>query len=544
MSDAIQTEVVIVGGGPVGMLLASELGLMGVDVVVLERRAEVTAEPRAGTLHARTLQLLARRGFVGAGDVDDVDGINSVAYFFAGVPCLTISAPASEPRPVLNIPQAQLERMFERRARSNGALILREHEVVRAAQCADTVCVEVATAEQAGATLVISGSYLVGADGPRGVVRQSLGFGSEVHAPTLDGWIAKVRLVDPEAAPMGFQRTHRGWTRIDQHVAGGHSRVMTFCFDGPAPDRHAALTLEEFHARFERISGRAVPMADAQFLGRFSDYSRCVHEYQRGRVLLAGDAAHVHFPIGGQGLNLGIQDAFNLGWKLAAALTSGEDRLLKSYHDERRERARRVVMNTRAQVSLMRPGSEAEPLRDLMAELVGTGAAGERLAGMISGQEIAYGMSEGRGAGEFERNRAVRSASARTSLAQVLEAGRAVLIAEDPGGLACAGLSERWEGVVRVAVWESAAESHRRAVLVRPDGYLAWAGWLRNGGSGAVDRILGEWYGDPERARGRRAAASAAGCRGSGRSAVDRSGGCAPRAFDAAMRNEEEGNAA
>ena len=500
MGVPLETQVIISGGGPVGMLLASELALVGIDVVVVERRAEPTDEPRAGTMHARTLQSLARRGFVPADDDGDPDAFKSAKYFFAGVPGLTMRSPATEPPPVLNIPQIELERMFETRARVNGATILRGHEVLHVVESDEGVLVSGEAVRDPSAKWSISGQYLVGADGARGIVRQSMGFQAEDHPPTIDGLIAKARLLEPATAPMAFQRTPRGWTRIDQHVDGGYSRLMTFGFEGPAPDRHAPPTFTEFQERFARIVGRPVPMADPLFLARFSDYARLVTEYRRGRVLLAGDAAHVHFPIAGQGLNLGIQDAFNLGWKLAAAMTRGEDSLLDTYHEERHPRARRVVMNTRAQVVLMCPTDDFAPLRELVGELLELEAAADHLAMMINGQDIAYPAPDGSCSGEFQPNFSLRSDHGATSIARLLEQGRPVLIAHDRFGSELADLADRWNSTIVAVHAAAAAALPWDCALIRPDGYLAWTGSLEHGERATVERVLRGWYGGPENA--------------------------------------------
>ena len=493
MTAPLDTQVIIVGGGPVGMLLASEVSLLGGHVVVIERRNGPTDEPRAGTMHARTLQCMARRGFASANAENDPQAFQSREYFFAGVPGLTMRSPGTEPPPVLNIPQIELERMFEKRARDNGAIILRCHEALEAAEGADGVVVSIReVGSNSPASLSVRGEYLVGADGARSLVRDRIGFETESHPATLDGLIARARLLEPSTAPLGFQKTSRGWTRIDQLGEDGYARLMTFGFEGPAPDRHAPVDFEEFQRRFERIVGSGVPMTDPRFLARHSDYARMVLQYKLGRVLLAGDAAHHHFPIAGQGLNLGIQDAFNLGWKLAAVIAGAPEALLDTYHDERHRIARRVVMNTRAQVVLMRPTTDIDPLRELLAELIDLAPVAERLAQMINGQDISYPQQESTCSGDFQVNLPLETGDGPTSLARLLEVGRAVLIA--PETPHAAEFARRWNTKLSVAQaradvlpWEAA--------LIRPDGYLAWHGSLS--GSHDLERVLESWFGSP-----------------------------------------------
>jgi 2-polyprenyl-6-methoxyphenol hydroxylase-like FAD-dependent oxidoreductase len=492
MTAEAQADVIVVGGGPVGMLLASELAMLDIDTVVLEPNRRPVEEPRAGTMHGRTVQTLVRRGFVEAEHAADPREHTTLDYPFAGVPGLVVSAPATEGPPILSIAQAQLERMFEARAVEVGARVLREHRVTAVAQDAGGVRAEVHG--RAGAQR-IAARYLVGADGARSLVREHAGFTNVSHPATLDALIAIVRVVDPGSAPIGWNRTPRGWTRIDLNWSG-RTRVITFDFDGPAADRRAPVTLDELEATFARIAGRHVALADPTFLGRFSDYTRLATEYRRGRILLAGDAAHVHFPIGGQGLNLGIQDAINLGWKLAAAVRrpGGDDGLLDTYHAERHPVAQRVLDSTRAQVALMQP--DPEPLPKLVGELLGLECVARHLGTRVSGQDISYPREDG-AAGEFQTNVQLRTDRGTRSIAQLLASARPLLVMPADGDRRIAEAAAPWRPGLVMVTGACDHELPWRAALIRPDGYLAWTATADGSDTELLRQVLYGWFGAP-----------------------------------------------
>jgi 2-polyprenyl-6-methoxyphenol hydroxylase-like FAD-dependent oxidoreductase len=493
----VDAHVVVVGGGPVGMLVAAELGHHGVSTVVLEANPETVDQPKAGTLHARTVQGLARRGHLRAHPATEERLARQSAdgFHFAGMPGLVITAPATEPGPVVGRSQADLERDFERRARERGVTVLRGHRVTDLVQGPDSVEV---TADGPQGVRHLTAQYVVGADGARSTVRELLGFASDTHPATVSALLGLVRLTDPGSVPYGWHRTPRGWT-----VAGvnpyGHSRFITIDFRGPHPDRHSPLTLEELRAEGERILGRPVPMADPVFFSRFSDFARVVCDYRQGRVFLAGDAAHVHFPVGGQGLNLGLQDALNLSWKLAHTLagTAGKD-LLDTYDAERRPAARRVVDNTRAQLALMRPDPGLDPLRDLVAELLGLDEANAHLGNMISAQDTVYPARTADGSrweGHFLPNLPLTTDDGPTDVTRLLLDGRPVLLLLGSDGATHAEQAEGWSHVLRTVRAVRAAGARPLpwdAVLLRPDGYVAWAS-----DGGPLTGTLREWFGEP-----------------------------------------------
>ncbi|CAM5487958.1 2-polyprenyl-6-methoxyphenol hydroxylase-like FAD-dependent oxidoreductase OS=Streptomyces griseomycini OX=66895 GN=FHS37_006876 PE=4 SV=1 [Streptomyces griseomycini] len=272
--------------------------------------------PKATTLHARTVQCLVRRGHLGellsAGD-PGAAGLVSSPFHFAGIPGLVVSAPASEPEPILKCPQDELERLFERRARAAGARILRGHRVTEVRQEPDGVHV---TAEGPGGRVDCTAGHLVGADGARSTVREQTGITSRTYPATVSAMAGDVRLVEPDALRPGWHRTPRGWIVVKDAPDGG-IRLRTLNCAGAHGARHQPLTLQELQREVSWIAGRDIAMTSPRWLSRFSDFSRLADSYRAGLVLLAGDAAHLHFPIGGQGLSTRLLDAVNLGRKPA-----------------------------------------------------------------------------------------------------------------------------------------------------------------------------------------------------------------------------------
>lgn len=487
----IHCDVVVLGGGPVGLLIAGDLALLGIDVVVVERHDAPVDQPRAGTLHARTVQSLVRRGLLAANSDGDPHRSREQPYFFAARFPLKIRVPETEGTAVHHEPQIDLERRFEVRARACGARLLRGCVAREIAETDDGVLVQV---EDARGKLTVGATFLVGADGARSLTRQICGFSSETRAPTVAGLIGRVRLASIDGLPIGWNSFARGWTRIEPY-SSGECRVTTFDFAGPETDRQRPVTREEFEASFALISGVPLGLVDAPFLARFSDFSRVISDYRKGRCLLAGDAAHVHFPIGGQGLNLGIQDALNLSWKLAAAVRRrSAANLLDSYSAERRAVALRVISSTHAQCTLMRPGAESEPLRALTGELVALPDVQARLAGLISGQEISYPVPGGC-PGTFQVNVALDLPNGRnSSIAEILAAARPVLVIAPGAESEIEAVGHRWSDELVTVRAVPRHATFWNAALVRPDGYLAWI-------SGEPLRHLVEtlemWFGAP-----------------------------------------------
>nr|WSW49681.1 FAD-dependent monooxygenase [Streptomyces sp. NBC_01001] len=471
----IQAQVAVVGGGPVGMLVAAELAAHGVDTVVLESEADVSERPKATTLHARAVQCLARRGHLPAPAAPYSRAAAASPFHFAGLPGLIITAPENEPEPILKCPQAQLERLFEGRARAEGARILREHRVTGVSQEPDGVRI---TAEGAAGPAVCTARYVVGADGARSMVRQQAGIGSETHPATVSALMGVVTLADPDALAEGWHRTPRGWIAVKRDPEG-RTHIRTLDCTGAHADRHLPPTLEELRREVSWITGREIAMEEPRWLSRFSDFTRLAKTFRAGRVFLVGDAAHVHFPIGGQGLSTGVLDALNLGWKLALAVRgeAGPD-LLDTYDPERRPVARRVIDNTRAQLALMRPGPEAEALRGVFTGLLAADRAHGHLSGIISAQDTVIPEPAGRaapGAGRFLHNVALTTATGETDVIGLLQDGRPLLLLFGEKGGGYRDEARGWEGILRVVRARPTPDVPYEALLVRPDGYIAWA---------------------------------------------------------------------
>ncbi|MFB6807035.1 FAD-dependent monooxygenase [Streptomyces sp. NPDC056387] len=473
----MRVQVVVVGGGPVGMLVAAELAAYGVDTVVLEARAGVSDRPKATTLHARAVQCLARRGHLPepAAPYGRARAGGS-PFHFAGLPGLVITAPDTEPEPILKCPQAQLERQFEARAAAAGARILREHRVTALVGEPDGVRIE---AEGPHGPVVCTAGYVVGADGARSTVREQAGIGSETHPATVSALMGAVTLPEPDALPPGWHQTPRGWI-VARRDPDGRTHLRTLNCAGAHAGRHAPPTLEELRRETSWIAGREIAMEEPRWLGRFSDFTRLAAAFRAGRVFLVGDAAHVHFPIGGQGLSTGVLDALNLAWKLAlAAHGQAGPGLLDTYDAERRPVARRVIENTRAQLALMRPGPELDALRGVFSGLLAQDAARGHLGGLISAQDTVLpehtgGHCAGPGAGTFLHNVLLTTSTGDSDVIGLLRAGRPLLLLLGEKGERHREEARAWDGILSVVRARPTPEVPYEALLVRPDGYIAW----------------------------------------------------------------------
>ncbi|WP_151485125.1 FAD-dependent monooxygenase, partial [Streptomyces albicerus] len=473
MASGTKTQVLIVGGGPVGMLLAAELAGYGVRTLVIESGAEVSGHPRATTLHARTVQCLVRRGHLeGLAAAADPAAFGRV-FHFAGLPGLAISAPAAEPEPILKCAQEELQRHFERRARAAGARVLRGHRVTGVRQGPDGVQV---TAQGPYGPVGCAAGYLVGADGARSTVREQAGFASRTCPATVSAMAGDVRLAGEACLGPGWHRTPRGWL-VAKNVPGGFVRLRTLNCSGAQGERRLPPTLEELRREVSWIAGRDIAMEAPRWLSRFSDFSRLARSFRARRIFLAGDAAHVHFPVGGQGLSTGLLDAVNLGWKLALAVRGGAGaRLLDSYDQERRPAAQRVIDNTRAQLALMRPGPELDPLRALFGQLLAAGGESSALAAMVSAQDTVLAPLTARSSpweGRFLRNVGLATRQGPADVIGLLRGGRPLLLLfGEPGGYQ--EQARGWAGLLRTVHAAPTPELPCQALLVRPDGYIAW----------------------------------------------------------------------
>ncbi|WP_405447012.1 FAD-dependent monooxygenase [Streptomyces achromogenes] len=509
-------DVVVAGAGPVGLFLACELRLGGARALVVERRTEVDETVRAGSVNIATAIALYRRGLLpelaAAGEASRAQlrafpgtGRPRPKFLghFAGImldpdlfdgsdPAWADAGPAAGVG--LAVPQAELERLLGRWAARLGVEIRRGVELTGFDADADgvTVHIDAATDEvnaHTGAGSLRAGR-LVGCDGGRSTVRKSAGFDFPGTAPEITGYQAVVRLSGAERLGTGWQTTDAG-TYVHGPFPG---RVLTVEFDGPPADRSAPVTAGELEASLRRVSGvPEVSVTEVITATRFTDNARQVTDYRKGRVLLAGDAAHVHAPFGGQGLNLGIGDALNLGWKLAAvACGRAPESLLDTYTAERHPVGARVLDWTRAQIALMRPDRHARALRRVVTDLALTTAGTTYLATRISGVRQRYDLPGGHPlTGVCAPD--LRLADG-TRLGERLHTGRALLLdpADDAALRARAGgYGDRLE-VVTAACPDRPG---LRGLFVRPDGFVAWAS-DRAGGEG-LPEALERWLGSP-----------------------------------------------
>ncbi|MEU0743261.1 FAD-dependent monooxygenase [Streptomyces sp. NPDC006134] len=375
------TQVVVVGAGPVGLMLAGELRLGGAEVTVLERRTARTTESRASTLHARTMEILDSRGLLAPLGTPP----REPRGHFAGIP-LDLTLPGPYPGQ-WKVPQSRTEEVLEQWARSLGADIRRGHEVRTLTVTEEYV---EAGADGPGGPVRIRAGHLVACDGEDSTVRRLTGAafpGNDARRELLRADLSGVTVPDRR-----FQRLPAGLA-IAARRGDGVTRVMVHEFGSTARPRTEEPGLTEIAERWKRVTGEDISAATPLWVNAFGDASRQLTRYREGRVLFAGDAAHRQMPIGGQALNLGLQDAVNLGWKLARHVTGrAAPGLLDTYHAERHPVGRRALAAIEAQAQLLLGGPEAEPLRALLAELVALEAVRAHLAGMISGLDVRYDL--------------------------------------------------------------------------------------------------------------------------------------------------------
>ncbi|MGW3094490.1 rifampin monooxygenase [Streptomyces sp. NPDC001102] len=454
-------DVIVAGGGPTGLMLASELRLHGVHVLVLEKDAQPTRIVRSLGLHARSVEVMDQRGllerFLAFGKQHPVGG------FFAA-----IDKPAPDHMDTahpytLGIPQTTTDRLLAEHATELGVEIRRGCELVGLSQDEQRVTAELDDGTRLGS------HYLVGCDGGRSTVRKLLGVGFPGEPSRVETLLGEVEVTAPpdtlNAVTAEVRKTHKRFGAMP--LGDGVYRLVAPA-EGVAEDRTLPPTLDELKRQVKKLAGTDFGVHSPRWLSRFGDATRLAERYRTGRVLLAGDAAHIHPPTGGQGLNLGIQDAFNLGWKLAAEVNGwAPQALLDSYHTERHPVAADVLDNTRAQTELMsvEPGPQA--VRRLVSQLMDFEEVNRYLMEKITAIGVRYDFGEGH---ELLGRRLRDMTLKRGRLYELMHGGRGLLL-DQTGRLSVAGWADRVDHVA-----DTSKELDAPAVLLRPDGHVAWIG--------------------------------------------------------------------
>ncbi|MEV0398706.1 FAD-dependent monooxygenase [Actinoallomurus sp. NPDC050550] len=502
-------DVVIVGAGPVGLFLACELGLAGCSVLVLEREPEPRSPWKAHPLGMRGLSAASveafyRRGMLhplltAAGVNDDPGAYLDVdeppppriAGHFAGmvldpakvdVAALRFRLPSPATEGVM-ISLEAVETVLSERASKLGVEVRRGVTVSAIAQDDEVVVAHAGEHEYAA-------RWVVGCDGGRSAVRGAAGFEFVGTEPQFTGYAALVTIADPEKLSPGFNLTPTGM--YVQTPTPGHIGMMDF--DGGAFDRSQQPTRDHLQAVLRRVSGTDVTLSDVHLASSFTDRAMQTTTYRQGRVLLAGDAAHIHSPLGGQGLNTGIGDAMNLGWKLAATVHGyAPDGLLDTYTGERHPIGAWVLDWTRAQTAAMRPDPHAQAIQRVIRDLLGTRDGTTYVFEKISGSSIRYDLGSeqplvGRNAPDLRLEDGTR-------LGDLMQDGRGVAL-DFSTDRRLHGSAMGWENRIRYAAGSARNDLGFEAVLVRPDGTVAWAD-DRDPDREAFERAAGHWFGDP-----------------------------------------------
>jgi len=494
-----QHAVVIAGGGPTGLMLAGELALAGVDVAIVERRPnQELAGWRAGGLHSSTLEVLDQRGiadrFLAEGQQAQVAGFASVRLDISDFP---IRHPYG-----LGLRQNHIERILAGWVEELGVQFYRARDVTGFTQDDTGVDVQLSNGQR------LTAEYLVGCDGGRSLVRKAAGIEFPGWDPTMSVLIAEVELATvPELGIRHDALGTHGFGRREYEIVDGQ---IVYKDVGPVgvmvTERAVGATDEPTLGRLSEaliaVYGTDYGVHSPTFISRFTDMTRQAATYRKGRVLLAGDSAHVHSPIGGHGLNTGVQDAVNLGWKLAQVVKgTSPDSLLDTYHAERHPVGARVLRNTMAQVALTRQDERTKAAREAVAELLAMDEPRKRFAAMMSGLDIHYDLGEGHPLlGRRMPDLDLVTANGPQRVFTLLHDARpALLNLGEPGGCDITPWADRVQVIDAqyAGTWELpviGAVPAPTAVLIRPDGYVAWVGDLTQPG---LADVLATWFGSP-----------------------------------------------
>lgn len=491
----MDTDVIIVGAGPTGLMLAGELCLGGADVIIIEKNTDRSWESRGLGFTARATEVLHQRGLVERLENAEIGRQGH----FGGIP-MDYGVLEGSHFGVRGVPQYKIEEMLENWALELGVSLLRGQEVTGLRDTGEGV---VAVVDGSDGKSEYSARYLIGCDGGRSTVRHLAGFDFPGSDATREMYLADVSGCDIRPRPIGERLP--GGMIMAASLEKGYDRIIVCENGAPPPDKNREATFRDVADAWQRITGESIHDGQARWVSSFTDATRQVTEYRRGRVLLAGDAAHIHLPAGGQGLSVGVQDAVNLGWKLAAAVSGwAPDGLLDTYHNERHPVGARVLRNTRAQGILNLSGKEVEPMRTVVAELMTIPVVARHLSGMVSGLDIRYDVGASGhplvGARVPDRELELRDGG-HEQIARLLHPARGVLISADDSGetsRSAAGWADRID-LVDVRRFPAGPEDNGTAtesVLIRPDGHVVWAA----PGGGRLQEALRRWFGSARQA--------------------------------------------
>jgi bifunctional hydroxylase/dehydrase len=474
-------QVVIAGAGPTGLMLAAELRLAGITALVLERQTATIKQSRALAMHARTVEVLDQRGIA-----QRLTGRMQSRGHFAEI-SLDFSVLDGNHAGVMLIEQWRTEQILTQWAEELGVEIRRGHEVINIVEQPDAI--EVAVRGPDG-DYTVTGHYLVGADGGRSTVRKLLGVEFPGTDSTIEALVSDVAGL--QDLPRGFHRFERGDMAVFP-LEDDMTRIMAFVHGTGPRRRQEPPTFAELVANIHLISGDNIDHGKPSWISSFGNASRQASHYRRGRTFLAGDAAHIHSPFGGQGLNLGVQHAVNLGWKLGATVNGWTpEALLDTYHSERHAVAERVLLNTRAQDPLI-GGPEVEPLREYLGEIFAIPEVNRRIAGEMSAIDIRYDVGPGTHPllGKRLPWHELQRSSVPTSTTELLHPARGLLI-DLADNNALRDIAHPWADRVDVITATTTTLNGTDALLVRPDGYIAWT----SPGGGDLQQALAYWFGE------------------------------------------------